>query len=70
MIAGECEGRMWDVACDNPSEGLWLPSGRPTGSVLINKAQLSPLPDISVPPTFEEWLLSWIERAMTDLGET
>lgn len=67
VIVGECAGRVWDLACEGSPKGLWLPAKRPSGSILI-KSQLSPLPEIPVPPTFEEWLFAWIERAMTDLG--
>jgi hypothetical protein len=67
VTSGELYGTVWDVACYQGYDGLWLPARRPT-AVLSSKAdsrELHPLPDIL---TFDAWFDGWLEAALLDLA--
>lgn len=70
VVTGECVGRVWDVHNVAGNEGWWFPSQRPPGRLCLwERNKVPALPEMDALPNFEEWYVSWIERATADLHQ-
>ncbi len=62
ITTGECAGTVWDVACNQGTDGEWLPARRPPAK--LDRRQ--PLPAIPCPPSFLDWYEGWIDQVEAD----
>jgi hypothetical protein len=62
ITAGECAGTVWDVACNQGTDGEWLPARRPPARLDIRRKLL----EIPYPPVFLDWYEAWVEQVEAD----
>lgn len=67
ITAGRFRGSVWDMALDY-SGSLWCPAKRPPGIVGYDYKGVE-LPNLSPIPTFDEWIIGWLDQCDADLAD-